>query len=399
MNVFFIPSWYPSITNPLPGIFFKDQAIALAGHYPGLNIGISTWGQNDDRLLLWSKQPVRSFMKVLMSKPQQSIHKLNDNLIEYFTPTYTWTSKIKRGNMKNILAANLHNFHAFEQSSGKVDLLHAHVGFPAGYLAEKLAEIHNVPYIITEQMSPFPHKYFIDSEGMLNERLLMAFQNSTKNIAISKALANKMKRFDIQNVSVIANLVDENFFKPAEPALKNEKFTFFSLGRIVPQKGIDILLHAFAKLKEDAQLKIGGDGEYVKQYQKLAKSLNIEQKVRWLGRLDRTSALKEYQCCDAFVLPSRHESMGVVFAEAMACGKPVIGTVCGGPEEFINASNGIIVPPEDISALVGAMGKMITNYHVFDPKKIRAQFEERFSSKVVCSQIRNVYEEVVESCG
>ena len=65
MNVFFVPSWYPSKNDPLVGHFFKDQAIGLTKTFPDLNIGVSIWGQNDERLLLWASEPFKSMGKVI----------------------------------------------------------------------------------------------------------------------------------------------------------------------------------------------------------------------------------------------------------------------------------------------------------------------------------------------
>ena len=398
MNVFFIPSWYPSDTSALPGIFFQDQAYSIGKHFPDANIGISIWGQNDDRLLLWARQPVKTVIKILnkskLTLSEQSI--TNKNVTEYFSPTFTWSSKLFHGNMRQIIKANLQNLKKFEDAYGAVDIIHAHVGYPAGYIAKKVSEIHDIPYVITEQMSPFPHRYYITKKGKLNSKLMLVYQGSSRNIAISNALADSMLDFGIQKIIKIPNLVDELFFTPREKSEQDEEFTFFSLGRMVPQKGFDILIKAFAKIKSKAKLRIGGDGENLSNYKQLSQSLGLECKIDWLGELDKNSARIEFQNCDAFVLPSRHESMGVVFAEAMACGKPVIGTICGGPEEFINESNGYLVTPGDEKELAIAMEKMIKNHRHFDSTTIRNQFEKRFSSAVVCRQIMEVYTNVIQ---
>ena len=398
MNVFLIPSWYPSPTDPLPGIFFKEQAMALSRQFPDIRIGVSTWGQNDERLLLWAGRPLQSLSKLIFkSKPKSSIKIYQDgNVIEYLTPTYTWSSKLFHGNMKQIIQSNLLNLKEFQHANGKVDIIHAHVGFPGGYIARELSEIHKIPYIITEHMSPFPHNCFKSGDGLLDKRLMMAYTGSSGNIAVSKALASQMKNHGIPRITIIPNLVEDEMFKSISPKNENVSFTFFALGRMVPQKGIDILLKAFSALKTRAVLRIGGDGEYLHTYKNLAKKLQIEDKIEWLGELNRKQALHEFQHCDAFVLPSRHESMGVVFAEAMACGKPVIGTICGGPEEFINESNGYLIEPENENMLAEAMENMIQNHNRFDSEYIRQQCSSRFSPEVICRQIMNVYQETLE---
>ena len=396
MNVFTIPSWYPSETNPLPGIFFREQGAAMANHFDDIKIGISTWGQNDAQMLLWAKNPFEIIPKLLRKPRSKSQIQHRNNLVEYITPTFTWTSKLFKGNISQIIKSNMYNLKQFEATFGKPDIIHSHVGYPAGYIAKKLSEIHGIPYVIMEQMSPFPHKYYLSKSGSLHTNMKLSYDHSTQNIAISEASSKKMERFGIKNLTVIPNLIDEDYFKPALRHTKNEKFTFFSLGRMVPQKGIDILLKAFAKNKLDVNLRIGGGGEYLSSYKKLAIDLGIEKNIEWLGEIDKSVALDEYQNCDAFVLPSRHESMGIVFAEAMACGKPVITTMCGGPEEFINDDCGYLVEPENEIDLAQAMEKMIENHNHFNPEKIRAHFISRFSKRIVCEKIRDVYENAID---
>ena len=398
MNIFIIPSWYPSVTDPLPGIFFQEQALALAKHYPELNIGISTWGQNDQRLLMWSKEPFKSLTK-LLAKPKLSKKPLKGkkNVIEYFNPAFTWNTHILNGNIKQISQCNLLSLHEFERAFGKADLIHAHVGFPAGYIAKIISETTKIPYVITEHMSPFPHTHLLESKNNLDNRLKKAYKKAAKIISVSRSLNHQMTSFGLENITTISNPVDESFFKPSSFFQQNEVFTFFSLGRMAPQKGIDILLRAFTKIRFEARLRIGGDGLYLKEYQKLAHELGIAHKIQWLGQLDKNNALIEFQHCDAFVLPSRHESMGIVFVEAMACGKPVIGSICGGPEEFIHDATGYLVSPEDEDGLTIALEKMIANYQNFNPKILRKQFDGQFSSKVICQQIMKIYSRVTES--
>ena len=395
MNVFVIPSWYPSLSHRLVGIFFKEQAEAFADQYEDINIGISLWGQNDERLLLWSRSPIRSLVK-LLSKPDPSFLLRTNNLAEFFRPAFTWSSKIASGNLHAIERINRSNLNDFQSRFGKVNLIHAHVGFPAGYIAMKLSLAFDIPYIITEHMSPFPHKQFLKGNRHLDQRLRMAYQKAAQNICVSQSLKQQMNSFGISNNTVIPNMIDEDFFKPAQRKPENSYFTFFSLGRLVPQKGIDILLSAFAEVKSNATLRIGGDGPYLNEYKKLSDKLGISSKLKWLGELDRSQAVGEYQKCDVFVLSSRHESMGVVFAEAMACGKPVIAPICGGPEEFISDDCGYLVAPENIDDLKKALQNMIDNHRTFSTRTIRNHSLSLFSKDVICSQLRDIYYETIE---
>ncbi len=398
MNVFFVPSWYPSKNDPLIGQFFKDQAIGLTKTFPNLNIGVSIWGQNDERLLLWSREPFNSLGKVIK---QNSIYKFQNsiyqNLTEYLTPAFTWSWEFLKGNTIRILKANAANLNSYVKQYGKVDLIHAHVAFPGGYIAEKLALEFKLPYIITEQMSPFPFYLFLDKQNLLQDRLITAYKNAKYNIAITDGLADEMQKYEIPRIRVIPNMIDQEHFKIQSGSQKNKHFTFFSLGRIVYQKGFDILLKAIARVleKRNVILRIGGDGEQKPNYLKISETLGINEHVSWLGSLNRDQALKEFQNCDAFVLASRHESMGIVFAEAMACGKPVICTRCGGPEFIFDHDAGFLVNPENEPELVEAMIKMIDNSGNFNPAVIRNSFEKKFSVPKVADQIMEVYKDVL----
>lgn len=398
MNIFYIPSWYPSVPDPLTGSFFRDQALDLSKNYPEVQIGISTWGQNDDRLLLWSSRPLRSIQKIIHAEKTQSAQKdLCHNATEFFSPSFTWSWKIKKGNIQNIIEANLKNLRSFEARSGKTDVIHAHVAFPAGYIAMKLSGITGIPYLITEHMSPFPFKYF-GGGRQLAKRVLEPYHHSAVNIAVSQQLKEKMQKHGIPDVRVVYNSVDENLFTLPDRKIPSRPFIFFTLGRMVSQKGIDILLRAVNLIQPGNEIlfRIGGDGEELGKYQSLATELGIDNRVQWLGSLTRRETALEMKNCHAFVLPSRHESMGIVFAEAIACGKPVIGTHCGGPEEIINDHNGLLIPPEDLDALANAIRQLRVQYTQFDAKTIRAGFMNRFSSKVITAQIIEIYEEI---CG
>ncbi len=397
MNIFHIASWYPSPQHPITGIFIKEQIEILAREFPEHNFGISSWGQNDERLLLWTKDHFRNIRKIIgASALEQNQEKYSKNLVYYFSPAFTWTWNFMNGNIKSVLKHNLFNYQRFQSEFGKVDIIHAHVAFPAGFIAMNLSKKLSLPYIITEQMSPFPFKYFVN-HGKLSRRIEAPYKYSACNIAVSEGLKDKMKANGIEVGKVIYNYVDSEYFTTIEKRSTGE-FVFFSLGRLVPQKGMDILLKAFKNVLSetpDVLLKIGGDGSGWEEYQELSKSLELKDKIEWLGELTRPAVKEHMQSCDAFVLASRHESMGIVFAEALACGKPVIGTRCGGPENIIKENNGYLVQRENVAELTKAMIKMIQSHERFNPKKIRQDFDVRFSDKVICPQIIEVYEEIL----
>jgi glycosyltransferase involved in cell wall biosynthesis len=394
MNIFFIPSWYPSTDAPLSGIFSKEQAVAIAEHYPDCKLGISLWGQKSEDHLLWFKDHIKNLSKAIcfISKKAEDIQ-LKENYQEYYTPALTWTAKILEGNIKNIIRANEQNLFRFEAQFGKTSLIHAHIAFPGGYIAMHLAKKYKLPYIITEQMSPFPFIYYLNKRGGILNKVTHPLQQANAVIAISPHAAKDIGQKTGVRPLCIPNLVDESLFRPLDKPAPLLPFTFFSLGRMVPQKGFPDLLQAITLMKHtDVLFRIGGEGELQTTYQMLAKKLNISDRIQWLDEFSRQRAAHEFQNCHAFVLPSIHESMGVVYAEAIACGKPIIASRSGGAEFIVNKNNGILVDINAPQQLAAAMDDMVENHSRYDPQIIRADFLKRFSSSVISKKIHTLYQ-------
>ena len=402
LNIFIIPSWYPSKDRPHAGIFNKEQAEALAQVFPESNFVLSSWGPNEEDLLLWGKDHLKNLHKIIRfikKTPKTSL--LSPNLTEYYSPTLTWSRKFLGGNIKRIIEINESHFLDFQKKKGKVDILHAHTAHPAGWVAMWLSRKYQIPYVITEHMGPFPFKDYLLPTGKLSKWLQKPFLNSSCNIAVSPNQEEVLKKWGIPHLKCIPNLTNEDVFKPAlNQNIYSQEFTFFSLSAQIPVKGIPYLLEAFRLLVNKSKrirLRIGGYGSEIQNYKRLAQKLQINDHVEWLGALTREEALKEFQQCQSFVLSSLHESMGVVYTEAIACGKPVIGTRCGGPESIINEKNGLLAEPGDSNSLYQAMEYMLHHSQDYKQEEIREDFINRYSRKVVCKQIMEVYKEVTDA--
>ena len=392
MNVFCIPSWYPSHEYPLYGIFIKEQMLAISRNHSDINIGISFWGQGSEKHLLWTKDHFFNLKKVVKhSQLKPDRIPVKPNYIEYYTPALIWTRKLLSGNNKNIIQANLNNFRRFEEDFGKVNLIHVQAGYPGGLIAHHMSSELGLPYIITARMSPFPFAEFIESNGSLSTLIAKPFKHSSCNIAISESLGLNLKSIGFPNVKIINNLVDDDFFVPEESRM-SDAFQFITIGRLVEQKGIDILLQAFSMMKNsDSHLTIAGTGVEQKQLQALGSSLKLERRIRWAGDLNREQIRKLIQSSNCVVLASRHETFGNVLTEATACGKPIISTKCGGPEDIVSQVNGLLAEIDNPADLANQMDRMIDNYENYSSQDIRDDCISRFSSKVITPKIVQVY--------
>lgn len=394
MNLFIIPSWYPSPASPLSGIFTKEQIEAIAELAPDIRPLVSLWGHgegvlNASRPWLWPKRWLW-----YLRQPRNAVTE-RGGVYEIMSPKITWSDRLPFGGVRQLVTVNRRNFLVAQQRFGKIDLIHAHVSYPGGYIASLLAQEHRVPYVLTEHMGPFPFPNFL-RDGMPLPEIAQAFSQAAASIAVSPSLADRIASFGFSRPVVIPNMVDERVFFPAHP--RPGKTVFFTLCSITEQKGIDHLLDAIALWNPPADLfefRIGGDGPQRAAYQAKAQAMGLSDRMRWLGLVSRAEAPSLFQDCHIYVMPSRHETFGVVYAEAIACGKPIIATRCGGPEFIVNDDNGVLVDIGDVSGLAWAMQTMASQWKRYNPQIIRSDFEKRFSRGAVIDQLRALYENVL----
>ncbi len=396
MNVFFIPSWYPTVESPNTGRFFKDQALLYGAEFREDNIIISRWGQGE--FILDLTAPFRAIKKLFRFIRAKSFKKvLAENSVEFYTPAIEIRPRKYVGDLSSIINANISNFKKAQQKFGNIDIVHAHVSFPAGFIAVKIAQMFNVPYVLTEHMGPFPFPFYLEN-GRLSERLQIAFEKAARVIAVSKFLKKEMSSYGIAVHEVIPNFIDDEFFS-SEKNKSHSGFVFFALGRIAKEKGTDILLKAFAKAyghKPDMLLKIGGTGSDMQEMIDISKSLGIDAQVEWLGELDVLGVKTNLQGCDVFITASTYETFGVVVSEALCCGKPIISTTCGGPEDMLEKTNSVLVPVGDASAMAAAMCKMQEEIQNFDSTAIRSKHISKFGKNRVTAKLREVYLSVLK---
>jgi glycosyltransferase involved in cell wall biosynthesis len=134
------------------------------------------------------------------------------------------------------------------------------------------------------------------------------------------------------------------------------------VGRVVYQKGLDLLLEALAKLPVDLnyELEIIGDGDARPALTLEAARLGVASRITFTGWCDRAVIAERYRQADLFVFPSRDEGMPNVVLEAMASGLPIVATAIAGSEELVRENeNGHLVPTENIGALTIALEKLL----------------------------------------
>jgi len=375
----------------MAGSFIAEQAEAMA-EFPDINIVVSLWGQGDlvvDYREIWD---LSVFYRFFFAGRRFS--RKNDRFYEAYSPALYWSHRLPFGGVRRLRAANLDNFNVACKGLGSIDLIHAHVGYPAGCLAEYLSRQTGVPYILTEHMGPFPFPSLL-RVGCLIPELLSAYKNASRVIAVSPAQAAMMESYGVASPAVIPNFVDEREFYCAAP--DGDRFIYLTVCSIVSAKGVGELLRAIALWRPSAdkvEFRIVGDGPDFSYFKSESERLGVSHLIKWCGAVSRENAASFFKSCNAFVMPSHFESFGMVYAEAIACGKPVIATRCGGPEFIVNDTNGVLVEVGDVDSLSRALQDIYINQARYLSSDIRRDFMSRFSRLAVSRLIKQVYDEV-----
>lgn len=167
--------------------------------------------------------------------------------------------------------------------------------------------------------------------------------------------------YDARRIRVVYTGVDEGRFQRCDaPAVRMELasgggFVIGYVGRLVPEKGVDMLLQALANLPASCILAIAGSGRQEPELRALAARLGVADRVRWLGRVSYPQMPALYSALDAVAVPSRgisvwREQYGRVLVEAMLCGTPVVGSSSGAIPEVIGDA-GLVFDEGDTGAL------------------------------------------------
>jgi len=378
--------------RPLGGIFEHDQAHALKR--AGFQIGV----------IAPKPRPLRLLKERLSGWPQ-GIEILEDNGIRVFRyQGWGWApGRTPRLSSQFYLMVGKRLFKQYIAEQGMPDIIHAHNVLYAGTLALSIKMAYHVPFVVTEHSSVYLSE---DIQEWQLPIIRSVLENADARIVVSQHLGKALEKWVGTAAcpwTLIPNILGSQFedqvVQEEQGAEGNDCFRFLNIASMVAVKNHKSLLEAFSNKFRGAgsfQLRIGGNGPLCEELKELAKNLGIADQVIFLGAIARKQVLAEMQACNVFVLPSYHETFGVALIEALACGKPVIATACGGPEEIIHNGNGILVPPGDTETLANVMDEIVRRMDCYNSVAIRKDSVSRFGEKKVVTQLTNVYQQVID---
>lgn len=284
----------------------------------------------------------------------------------------------------------------------KFDIVHAHTGYMDGTAGLSVSNYYKVPLVITEHTNPFS---YLSGKPIIKQLTLRAIAKAQRVWCVSDALAKEVRSFyskdEIgEHIKVLYNGVPmDNFYYSHLDNAEKKNLCLVYVGFLEDYKNPKNLIEAFAKVKaifHTVSLKIVGDGSRYQEIKKCIAELGLNDCCFLLGAKPRGEVARIMrEECDIFVLPSKSETFGVVLVEAMACGKPVVATKCGGPESIITAPFiGELCENDNSDALAESIIKVIKNIGNYDPVKIRDHALKNFDYRVIAADLVAQYQEV-----
>jgi glycosyltransferase involved in cell wall biosynthesis len=282
---------------------------------------------------------------------------------------------------------------------GVPDLIHAHCVHPAGMAALAAKQNWRIPYVVTAQFAG-------RTPGMMTDEMLLqardVFTRADRVVAVDRALAEDIKSYvGGQDIHVIPNLVDTEFFTPPSEPRTADPFRFLFVGSFTDAEHLEDLLQAFAgafRTDGRVRLEIGGDDVRRPHLESLAVRLGVDGQVVFLGELAREGVRDAARRANALVSVSRVETVSVVLLAAMSTGIPVIAARSDALEEFVTEEVGRLIEPGDAEELQRSMLEVASScddWRRAGPA-IRSHIEENSSVRVVGARLIETYNSVIQ---
>ncbi|MFC1650036.1 glycosyltransferase family 4 protein [Candidatus Latescibacterota bacterium] len=380
MKIGFVSHMFPSKQRPVFGLFVKDELDCLSKHV-------------DIRLI--APVPLRHWFESMEIPPG----------IEYpvkrprtFSFPRFFFQRLYPKSMAATLKKSARGF--FEDC----DIIHAHNAFPDAVAAVN-AFGRNFPIVVTVHGSDI--NLFAEKPN-LRPGIVEALKKAECIICVSDSLKMKLRDMGIRsNCVVIPNGVDTGLFKPGDRieacgllGLDPGRPRILFVGNFVKVKGVEYLIRAMPSVLKkypDCELILLGaerGKKNVKEYQTLIASAGINDSVKIEPRIPHEELPTRMHASDILVLPSVSEGFGLVAAEALACGIPVVATKSGGPESIVRNGLGFLVPPCDPEALGDGILRALDGTGLLNSAAMAGSIQERFSLNAVCGRIVDVYKRI-----
>lgn len=371
MKILFLTPWYPDEKRKNHGVFIREQAKTIAERHEVAVISSKVDYQRfglSSFTLSESKFEQLSEYRLVIKRSLPIFNQLN-----YFFVSRKVALKVAK--------------------SFKPDVIHGNIGYPGAFWSWLVSKRLQKPFLITE------HTFITNNFRSFFHKLITLFslKRADAIVTVGKKSAEEILKYVHANIQVVPNIVDTSRFtiQPYSEGIVNIGF----LGRLSSKqhvKGLDVLLKALSNVRKDFVLYIGGEGELLDEYKSMAAELGIGKKCDFLGKVDFDEVPAFMNRLHFFVNSSRFESFGIAIVEAMASGLPVVTFDNGGPADFVNSSNGILVQNQNEEKLTQALDEMISSYLSYKRERIREGVMLKFSKERFIGAMEEIYSSAVK---
>jgi glycosyltransferase involved in cell wall biosynthesis len=412
MNVLFIAAWYPHKESPTEGVFVREHAKSVS-LFDNVCVLHSTADKEIGRHKLFKttnhidgrvKEVLEGFRSFGMysESTDQQVESIKESAkkkrrISKKLLTIPFEPFKNLGSQIYYSISIFIGFKSILKSGWRPDIIHAHL-FYAGIPAIAIGRLYRIPVVTTEHYIYLPPR-IISGWDVIRARIAVGGGKMT--FPPTRAYKESLEYYGIKSPSkIIPNVVDTDVFFPSGKVEPHDKTRILFVGILNSKKNVPSLLRALGKIRErrsDFHLDIVGDGPSRKECENLVEEMKLVGMVTFHGRKDKMGVATIMRNCDFFTMPSYYEGFGVVYIEAMACGKPVIASNSRGPDEIVNRDVGLLVDPNSLEDIEKSIEHLLNHYQEYDPQKISDYARDNFSYNVVGMQLHQSYIEVIEN--
>jgi phosphatidylinositol alpha-1,6-mannosyltransferase len=248
----------------------------------------------------------------------------------------------------------------------------------------------------------------------------LALKQADRVLAVSRFTASLVQKLgvDAARIEVVHPGCDSDRFRPVPPRIdlrqkllgaRYKRRVILTVGALVVRKGHDMVIRALPKVCQavpEVAYLIVGNGPCRSRLEALAADVGVRDHVIFAGRVEDEQMSDIYTMSDVFVMPSREileagtvEGFGLVFLEASACAKPVVGGRSGGiPDAVVDGVTGLLVDPQDPEDIANALTRLLTDREVANRlgRQGRARVVEDFNWPRVADRLQGLLESVIE---
>lgn len=371
LHILFLSSWYPSRVFPTNGDFVQRHAETMAIEHQITIVHVVT-DTNIARNVEIVDEIIHNVRTIIAYIPSKNL------IYKFFSFYKAYASIIKK--------------------IGFYDLVHLNITYPKGLIALYLKKIKKKPYIITEHWTGYQYP-LNKSLGFFKTLITKSIvKNASFVCPVSKNLASEMQQFGLKGTyKIVPNVVNTTIFTPKEKGPKT--FTIVSISNLFDeQKNITGLLNVvkkLSKIRTDFIFTIVGNSD-PSEIKKYIEKLKIPKEIiQFIGTKTQDKIAEILRNSSVYASFSNYETFGLVMAESLATGTPVISTDTGILTEINASEYSTIIPIKDEEKLLQTLLKYMDKNSEYNAIKMHTFIDERYSKSVICKKFTEIYYESI----